>query len=134
MTYTIKKSGKFAAAILAAVALAFVFQACSPTSYKTQRNLAVNVADSHEANLALAEKILTDLDLDEVRKSIIAEFPDVTAEHLENFGMKTNVLTIGDQPSVMIESSLAFTDTSLPANEVMDFVQAMLEEKLQQGP
>lgn len=120
-----------AAAILAAVAFAFAFQACAPTSYKTQRNLAVNVADSHDANLAAAEKILADLDVNDVRESIIAEFPDVTAAHLENFGMKTNVLTIGDQPSVMIESSLAFTDTSLPANEIMDFVQAMLEAKLQ---
>jgi hypothetical protein len=120
------------ATLLAALFLALAFVACAPTSYKTQRNLIVQVADSHEANLAAAERILDELDVADIRKQIRAAFPDVTEEHLETFAIKTNVLTVDGNSSAMIETSLAFTDTALPANEIMDFVQGMLEEKVQQ--
>lgn len=118
--------------ILTALAAVVAFQACTPTAYKTQRKLNIQVADSHEANLVAAEKITGELDLAEVRKEIRAAFPDVTDEHLETFAIKTSVLTIGEQPNAMIETSLSFTDTALPANEIMDFVQAMLEKKVAQ--
>ncbi|MEQ9362659.1 MAG: hypothetical protein RIF32_00365 [Leptospirales bacterium] len=117
-------------AIFAVFVLAFAFQACGPTSYKTQRNLVVNVSESHEENLARAEKIVGELDVAEIRKEIRAAFPDVTAEHLETFEIKASVLKIGETPNAVIETSLSFTDTSLPANEIMEFVHAKLQAAL----
>lgn len=104
--------------------------ACGPSSYKSQRNLTVNLGDDHAANLAAAEQIVAKTGRDALTAEIQKNFPDVTAEHLESFAIKSYVMELGGKPMAMVQSSLEFTDTALPANEIMDFVQGKLEAEL----
>ncbi len=109
--------------------LAFV-AACGPSSYKSQRNLNVSIGDDHAANLATAEQIVAQAGRDALATEIQAAFPDVTAEHLETFAIQTRVMELNGNKKAMVQSSIEYPDTALPANEIMDFVQAKLEAEL----
>lgn len=112
------------------VAAVLSVQSCGGTDYKSQRNLVVKVSDAHDANLAAAEKIVGEINVEELRAQIRAAFPEVTDEHLKDLQIKSTVLTIDDKPNAMIQASLSFSDTAVPANEIMDFVQVLFEKKL----
>ncbi|MCR9142063.1 MAG: hypothetical protein NXI24_07410 [bacterium] len=119
------------AKLIGVLAIAFIVAACGQSQYKTQRNLVIDVAASHEENLAVAEKIVSEIDVAALRAAIRESFPDVTAEHLESFTVKAKVMKIGETNNAMIESGLSFTDTDIPANEIMDFVHKNIQAEVQ---
>ena len=45
----------------------------------------------------------------------------------QNLGFK---MQLGDESGAFVQTSLNFTDTGLPVNEIMDFVQMQIEEQI----
>ena len=110
--------------------LLLTLAACGGNTYKSQRNIRVDLPGDHAADLAGAEKVVAALPLDELRGKIREAFPDVTEEALADFTIKTNVMQLGDESGAFVQTSLNFTDTGLPVNEIMDFVQMQIEEQI----
>lgn len=115
------------AVLTAVVALS---SACSPVSYKSQRNVSIDQAGSVEENTALAAKVVEGIDPVLLRANILNEFPGVDEKQLDTLFIKSASLEIAGKSQIVVQAGISYTDQDFPANEVMDFVQSQIKAQL----
>ncbi len=104
--------------------------ACSPVTYKSQRNVTVDQYDNTEENTALAAKVVEGIDPVLLRANILNEFPGVDEKQLDTLYIKSTGLEVGGTKQIVVQAGITFTDQNFPANEIMDFVQAQIKQQL----